>query len=83
MPALQYTIRGIPKHVDQALRRRAKNLSKSFNQVLLDLLTSAVGAAPVPNRDFSEVIGSLTDSEARHIDDEITRQRQIDVDLWK
>ena len=83
MPALQYTIRGIPKHVDQALRRRAKNLSKSFNQVLLDILSTAAGTEHVPNRDFSEVIGSLTDSEAHHLDDEIARQRQIDVEMWK
>ena len=83
MPALQYTIRGIPKHVDQALRRRAKNLSKSFNQVLLDVLTHAAGTEPVPNRDLSEVIGSLSDSEARHLDEEIARQRQIDFDMWK
>jgi len=81
--AKQYTIRNIPDSVDRALKRRAKSAGKSFNQVALEALSAGAGESLKPVRDFSEVVGSLTEKEAIHIEEEIRLQRQIDEKLWK
>jgi hypothetical protein len=81
--ALQYTIRNIPERVDRALRRRAKEAGKSFNQVALEALALGAGEGLKPKRDFSEVIGSITAKDAAQIEEEIQLQRQIDPRLWK
>lgn len=82
-PTKQYTIRRIPDRVDRALRRRAREAGKSFNQVALEALASGAGESLVPKRDFSEVIGSMSKSEAARIEEELRLQRQIDSRLWK
>jgi plasmid stability protein len=79
----QYTIRNIPADVDRELRRRAKQLGKSFNQVALEALVSGAGMELKPRRDLSEVVGSMSAKEAGHQDEEIRLQRQIDPDLWR
>jgi plasmid stability protein len=78
----QYTIRNIPERVDRVLKRRAKETGKSFNQVALEALASGANESLKPKRDFSEVIGSLSEKEALKIDEEIRLQRQIDLELW-
>jgi plasmid stability protein len=81
--AKQYTIRNIPDRVDRVLRQRARELGKSFNQVALEALVSGAGEALRPKRDFSEIVGSLSEKEATKIDEEIRLQRQIDEKMWK
>ena len=83
MNTKQYTIRSIPDQVDRALRRRAKESGKSFNQVALEALASGAGESLKPKRDFSEVIGSISEKEAAKIEEEIRLQRQVDPRLWK
>ncbi len=78
----QYTIRSVPDPVDRALRKRAKESGKSFNQVALEALTLGAGESFKPKRDFSEVIGSLSEKEATQIEEEIRAQHQIDSKLW-
>jgi hypothetical protein len=78
----QYTIRNIPERVDRVLRKTAKETGKSFNQVALEALTFGAGEGLRPKRDFSEVIGSLSEKEASQIEAEIKLQRQIDLELW-
>jgi len=79
----QYTIRNIPSHVDRILKRRAKEVGKSFNQVALEAIITGAGENLRPKRDFSEVIGSLTQDEALRIEEEIRLQHQVDLKLWK
>lgn len=78
----QYTIRNIPERVDRVLKRRAREAGKSFNQVALEALAIGAGENLGPKRDFSEVIGSLSNEEAESIEEEIRRQHQIDANLW-
>jgi hypothetical protein len=78
----QYTIRNIPERVDRVLKRKAKESGKSFNQVALEALASGAGEDMKPKRDFSEVIGSLSEKEASKMDAEIRLQRQIDSGIW-
>ena len=66
----------------RVLKRKAKETGKSFNQVALEALASGAGESLKPKRDFSEVIGSLSEKEASKIEAEVRLQRQIDSKLW-
>lgn len=79
----QYTIRNIPGQLDRVLRKRAKESSKSFNQVALEALVTGAGGNLRPKRDFSQVIGSISKAEAEQIEEEIRLQHQIDPGLWR
>lgn len=81
--ARQYTIRNVPPEVDRVLRRRAKDSTKSFNQVALEALLAGTGQSLAPKRDLRDVIGSLTKAEAAHIEEEVRLQHQIDPALWR
>lgn len=80
---VQYTIRNIPAHLDRVLRRRAQESGKSFNQTVLDTLAGGLEEPRGPRRDLGGIAGSLSEKDARRLDEEVRRQRQIDVDLWK
>ena len=63
MKGLQYTIRSVPSHVDKALRQRARRMGQSLNEVVLDALATATGAAVAdaePRGDLDWFIGSKT-----------------------
>lgn len=79
----QYTIRNIPDHVDLILRQRARISTKSFNQVVLEALAAGAGERQAPQRDLSDIVGTMSEEDAAHIEKEVRRQRQIDWDLWK
>jgi len=85
MPAdagLQYTIRGIPRPVDQALRRKARQRGISLNQLLVEEL-SAVGGGAAPRRRRSlENLGGVWQDDPE-FDRILKEQRRIDKALWK
>jgi hypothetical protein len=76
----QYTIRGVPREVDRALRTKAAQLKISLNQVVVDELTRATIGRP-RKADFSGLVGQWTPDP--EFDDVIASQRQIDWDKWK
>ena len=77
---VQYTIRGVPKEVDQALRRRAALRKQSLNQIIVEELTdAAVGRRP--KADFSDLVGQWTADAG--FDEVMAAQRQIDAERWK
>jgi hypothetical protein len=39
---MQYTIRNVPKGIDEALRRRAKEEGRSLNEVVVDVLSNGL-----------------------------------------
>jgi hypothetical protein len=75
-----YTVRGVPREVDRALRRKAKQQKRSLNQVILDELTEATLGAR-RHADFSDLVGQWTPDPA--FDEILAAQRQIDWDMWK
>jgi hypothetical protein len=77
---VQYTIRGVPKEVDRALRSKAAQLKISLNQVVVNELTRATIGSP-RRADFSGLVGQWTPDP--EFDDVIASQRQIDWDKWK
>ena len=80
---IQYTLRNVPPVLDRALRRRAKKLSRSLNDVALEALTIGAGAAQEAREqhDLDFLFGSWT--EDAEVDQALADQRKIDPDLWR
>jgi len=80
---MQYTLRNVPKALDQALRRRAHRANKSLNEVAIEALGEALGvsATPIRRRDLREIAGSWEDDPLT--DEVLDEQRRIDPDLWR
>ena len=64
--SLQYTIRDVPKGIDRALRRRAKEEARSLNAVVVDTFARGleIGAKPVEHGDLDALIGSWQEDPA-------------------
>lgn len=83
MECMQYTIRGIPAHLDSGIRMYAEKESKSLNQALLDMLSAGLGffGKHERNEPLMELAGTWReDPEA---DKALAEMRTIDEDLWK
>jgi hypothetical protein len=80
---MQYTLRNIPAYLDELVRKRAKEENKSLNEVALDALKRAFGLATeaIKYRDLSDVAGTWKADP--DFDDAISKQREIDPDLWR
>ena len=79
---MQYTVRNIPKNLDEELRRRARDEGKSLNEVALAAMTRGVGQAAetVRFRDLSDLAGTW--KEDPEFDAAIEDQDTIDRELW-
>lgn len=61
MTTVQYTIRAIPKNLDNFLRRQAKLQGKSLNQTVLDYIEQATKLDLYQtDEDFDWIIGANT-----------------------
>ena len=82
---MQYTIRNIPKRVDQNLRRRAKEQGRSLNDVVVEALSIISGVVepqqPIKYRDLSDIAGSWV--EDPEFDKIRAEQDQIDPEMWR
>jgi predicted nucleotidyltransferase len=80
--AIQYTLRNVPPGLDRALRQRAKQLSRSLNEVAIEAMTRGAGVAhaPVEQDDIDFLFGSWV--EDPDVDQALTDQRKVDPDLW-
>ncbi len=79
---MQYTLRNIPKVLDETLRRRAREEHKSLNRVAVEALMRALGLteAPIAQRDLSDVAGEWqADPDTERA---LEEQRQVDPELW-
>ena len=76
---VQYTIRGVPRDVDKALRAKAARRKRSLNQTILDELAAAVGGTR--RADFSDLVGKWKPDP--EFDEVLSAQRQIDFDKWR
>lgn len=83
MTKIQYTIRNIPPSVDKVIRKRASQSGKSFNQMVVDMLSlQTFGTTkPAANDNFDWLYGAM------QLDDEfseaIKQQSRVDKELWK
>jgi len=80
---MQYTLRNIPKYLDDLLRRRAREENKSLNEVAIEALKRAFGLAgqAIKHRDLAELAGTW--QEDPEFDDALEAQRTIDQELWR
>jgi hypothetical protein len=79
----QYTVRNIPKHLDEELRKKAQETGKSLNTVILRALQRGAGLAhqTCEQSDLDFLIGSWV--EDADTDDALAAQRNIDDELWR
>ena len=80
---MQYTIRGIPAAVDEALRKRARADGKSLNEAAIDALTEGSGAAATPRkrRALDDIAGTWKADKA--VESALAAQDRVDEDLWQ
>lgn len=79
----QYTIRGVPRSVDRALRKRADDQGRSLNAILLEVLTDAAAVAKAPrvHDDLDHLIGTwVHDPETERA---LADQRKVDPRDWE
>ena len=79
---MQYTVRNIPRTLDEELRRRAREQGRSLNEVALQAMARGVGqsAESVRFRDLADLAGTW--KEDPEFDAAIEAQNTIDPELW-
>jgi plasmid stability protein len=80
---MQYTIRGVPDTVDAALRRRARALGRSLNEVALEALADGAGVCETRHarRDLADVAGTWI--RERSVEVALAAQDSVDTALWR
>ena len=80
---MQYTIRRIPKRIDEALRESAKHEGTSLNEAALKALARGLNLDPSKPqfRDLGDLAGTW--QEDSELDLALQDQRQIDDELWR
>lgn len=75
---MQYTIRQIPKKLDQALRNKARRDGTSLNTAAVDALKTGLGMCDAgKKRDLSDLVGSLSKDDAVAIESAVAQ-----MDAW-
>ena len=81
---MQFTVRGVPREVDAALRRMARVSGRSLNALLVDSLREKALPDPrsrVVHHDLDFLFGTwVPDPE---FDAAIREQQSIDPEMWK
>jgi hypothetical protein len=80
---MQYTIRRIPRAVDDAIRERARATGKSLNEAVVDVLADGAGVKGVPSkrRDLSDIAGTWKADKV--FDAVLAEQHRIDESVWR
>ena len=78
----QYTLRGVPDHVDRALRERAASYGWSLNRVALEALEQGLGLEREERRfhDLDHLAGTWVEDPA--FDQAIAEMDVIDEESW-
>jgi plasmid stability protein len=80
---IQYTIRDIPKRVDDRLRESAAHYGVSLNQAAREALARGLGVngEPIMHDDLDDLIGTWVNDPA--FDKAIKTMDRIDTEMWK
>jgi hypothetical protein len=80
---MQYTIRGIPAAIDNALRARARAAGKSLNQAAVAALAEGAGVTggPRKRRDLGDIARTWKADKA--LASALAAQDRVDEDLWR
>jgi len=79
----QYTLRSVPRHVDRALRRKARREGKSLNQAALETLSTGLCLAgePLVHSDLDFLTGTWV--EDPDFDAALREQDRVDPRIWR
>jgi len=82
------TIRRIDDQLAELLKEKARKDQKSINQLLLDTLRSSLGLSSEKKftaefHDLDHLFGQWSEEEFKKIQGKISRERQIDRELWQ
>jgi hypothetical protein len=80
---MQYTLRGIPPALDEAIRERARVEGKSINEIAVAALANGVGlgAEDIVRRDLSDIVGTWVEEAA--VEAALSAQDRVDEGLWR
>jgi hypothetical protein len=80
---VQYTVRQVPRALDQALRRKSRREGKSLNTTALEVLATGLqlGKEPIRYDDLDFLVGTWV--EDPKFDEAIHAQEQVDEELWR
>jgi len=80
---MQYTVRNVPKRLDAAVRRTAREQGKSLNEVIIEALTRGAGVSGerTRQRDLSDIAGSWREGPV--FDSAVADQDVIQAELWR
>ena len=80
---MQYTIRGIPVAVDNALRERARVAGTSLNEAVIDALAEGSGmtGSRRKRRDLADIAKTWKADKA--VEAALADQDRVDADLWR
>ena len=80
---MQYTIRQVPRSLDEALRRVARERGKSLNEVAIEALARGAGITAERNRqrDLADIAGTWRKDPA--FDSALAAQHMIDEEMWR
>ncbi len=82
------TIRGVDSDVAEKLKATAKDQGISVNQLILELIKTSLGLKKEKKysrqyTDLDDLFGRWSDDKFKKINDKMTKNRQIDPELWK
>jgi plasmid stability protein len=80
---MQYTIRNVPDHLDEALRKAARERGKSLNEIAVETLARGAGITGECSRqrDLTDIAGTWRKDPA--FDVALSAQDTIDAEMWR
>lgn len=82
------TLRKIDDQLAELVKQKARQEQKSVNQLLLDTIKNSLGLSSEKRftaefHDLDHLFGQWSEAEFTAIEDKISKERQIDQDLWQ
>ena len=82
------TIRGIEPEVSEKLKSTAAKQGKSINQLTIEIIKESLGLKKEKKYsreydDLDDLFGRWSEDEFKEIHAKISKERQIDQELWK
>jgi len=79
---VQYTIRGIPQALDDALRNRARSAGKSLNEAAVEAMVEGAGlTVRRRRRSLTDIAGTWKADKS--VEAALAAQDLTDQDMWK
>jgi hypothetical protein len=80
---MQYTLRRVPRRVDEAIRQRARVTGKSLNEVALAALADGAGVSDEPRsrRDLTDIAGTWKREAA--VERALAAQDKVNPTDWR